>query len=154
MTCRQLPCPLPGENRTLKDGAGFKASSTEGKGLVKEYGGTVKKTFGKVLNGYSAELSAGEAARLAADPAVATVPDGANRRRPLPSEAAPDCPANGLQGQRAGWSTSAIHVLRSARSGVKSSAGPFAPLRSSAADTPTGSSLGTILRSHQVTPRR
>ncbi|MFD8718258.1 S8 family peptidase [Streptomyces sp. NPDC059629] len=58
---------------TLKNSAGFKASSTEGKGLVKEYGGTVRKTFGKVLNGYSAELSAGEAARLAADPAVATV---------------------------------------------------------------------------------
>ncbi|MFJ8491926.1 S8 family peptidase [Streptomyces sp. NPDC094038] len=58
---------------TLKNGAGFKASSTAGKGLVKEYGGTVKKTFGTVLNGYSARLSAAQAARLAADPAVAAV---------------------------------------------------------------------------------
>ena len=58
---------------TLKNSAGFKASSTEGKGLIKGYGGAVKKTFGKVLNGYSAKLSASQAARLAADPAVATV---------------------------------------------------------------------------------
>ncbi|MER7184050.1 S8 family peptidase [Streptomyces hyaluromycini] len=58
---------------TLKNSAGFKASSTEGRSLVKEYGGTVAKAFGKVLNGYSARLSAPQAARLAADPAVATV---------------------------------------------------------------------------------
>ncbi|MER7835948.1 S8 family peptidase [Streptomyces sp. NPDC096040] len=58
---------------TLKNGAGFKASSTEGKGLIKGYGGTVRKTFGKVLNGYSAKLSAAQAARLAADPSVAAV---------------------------------------------------------------------------------
>jgi subtilisin family serine protease len=58
---------------TLKQGAGFKASSTTGKDLIKEYGGTVKKTFGAALNGYTATLSATEARRLAADPAVATV---------------------------------------------------------------------------------
>ncbi|MBC2903325.1 S8 family peptidase [Streptomyces cupreus] len=58
---------------TLKKGAGLKASSSEGKGLIKEYGGSVKKTFGKVLNGYSATLSAAEARGLAADPAVASV---------------------------------------------------------------------------------
>ncbi|MFC9847161.1 S8 family peptidase [Streptomyces sp. NPDC060223] len=58
---------------TLKKTAGFKASSSEGKGLINEYGGTVKKTFGAALNGYTATLSAQEAARLAADPAVATV---------------------------------------------------------------------------------
>ncbi|MFF8969196.1 S8 family peptidase [Streptomyces sp. NPDC014995] len=58
---------------TLKQDAGFKASSTTGKGLIKEYGGTVKKTFGAALNGYTATLSAAEARRLAADPAVATV---------------------------------------------------------------------------------
>ncbi|MCT9076756.1 S8 family peptidase [Streptomyces fulvoviolaceus] len=59
---------------TLKKGsAGFKASSSAGKSLVKEYGGTVKKTFGTVLNGYTATLSATEAKRLAADPAVASV---------------------------------------------------------------------------------
>ncbi|MFG2781941.1 S8 family peptidase [Streptomyces prunicolor] len=58
---------------TLKKSAGLKASSAAGKGLVKEYGGTVTKTFGTVLNGYSASLSATEAKRLAADPAVAAV---------------------------------------------------------------------------------
>ena len=59
---------------TLKKGsAGFKASSSDGKNLVKEYGGTVRKTFGTVLNGYTATLSATEAKRLAADPAVASV---------------------------------------------------------------------------------
>jgi subtilisin family serine protease len=58
---------------TLKKSAGLKASSTAGKGLVKEYGGSVEKTFGKALNGYSATLSATEARRLAADPAVASV---------------------------------------------------------------------------------
>ncbi|WP_435284464.1 S8 family peptidase [Streptomyces koelreuteriae] len=58
---------------TLKKSAGLKASSAAGKGLVKEYGGTVQRTFGKALNGYSAALSATEAKRLAADPAVAAV---------------------------------------------------------------------------------
>ncbi|MFG2555151.1 S8 family peptidase [Streptomyces sp. NPDC048581] len=58
---------------TLKKSAGLKAASAAGKGVVEEYGGTVKKTFTKALNGYSATLSASEAKRLAADPAVASV---------------------------------------------------------------------------------
>ncbi|MEU9917571.1 S8 family peptidase [Streptomyces sp. NPDC051001] len=59
---------------TLKKGsAGFKSTSAAGKNLVKEYGGAVGKTFGTALNGYSATLSAAEAKRLAADPAVASV---------------------------------------------------------------------------------
>ncbi|MFB7500796.1 S8 family peptidase [Streptomyces sp. NPDC056161] len=58
---------------TLKTGTGIKAASNTGKDLVKEYGGTVRKTFGAALNGYSANLSADQAARLAADPAVASV---------------------------------------------------------------------------------
>ncbi|WP_020139359.1 S8 family peptidase [Streptomyces sp. 351MFTsu5.1] len=58
---------------TLKKNAGFKAASSEGKGLIKEYGGTVGKTFGSALNGYTAMLSATEAKRLAADPSVAAV---------------------------------------------------------------------------------
>ncbi|MFF9496023.1 S8 family peptidase [Streptomyces flaveolus] len=58
---------------TLRKDAGFKASSTTGKGLVEEYGGSVNRTFGSALNGYTATLSATEAKRLAADPAVATV---------------------------------------------------------------------------------
>ncbi|MFJ8635292.1 S8 family peptidase [Streptomyces sp. NPDC093568] len=58
---------------TLKKSAGLKASSAAGKDLVEEYGGTVRKTFTKALNGYTAALSAAEARRLAADPAVASV---------------------------------------------------------------------------------
>ncbi|WP_406214794.1 S8 family peptidase [Streptomyces canus] len=58
---------------TLKKHAGFTSSSSEGKGLIKEYGGTVRKTFGSALNGYTATLSATEAKRLAADPSVASV---------------------------------------------------------------------------------
>jgi subtilisin family serine protease len=58
---------------TLKKSVAFKAASTEGRGLIKEYGGSVNKTFGAALNGYTATLSAAEARRLAADPAVATV---------------------------------------------------------------------------------
>ncbi|MFG2741043.1 S8 family peptidase [Streptomyces sp. PAN_FS17] len=58
---------------TLKKNAGLNASSAAGRDLVEEYGGTVKKTFTKALNGYSAALSAAEARRLAADPAVASV---------------------------------------------------------------------------------
>ncbi|MFD7812698.1 S8 family peptidase [Streptomyces sp. NPDC059785] len=58
---------------TLEKNAGFRAASAAGKDLVEEYGGTVEKTFGAALNGYTAELSAAEARRLAADPAVAFV---------------------------------------------------------------------------------
>ncbi|WP_328882657.1 S8 family peptidase [Streptomyces sp. NBC_00299] len=58
---------------TLKKSAGLKASSAAGKDLVKEYGGSVRKTFTKALNGYTASLSATEARQLAADPAVASV---------------------------------------------------------------------------------
>ncbi|MEU5220373.1 S8 family peptidase [Streptomyces sp. NPDC020807] len=58
---------------TLKQGAGFKAASAKGRQLIAGYGGTVGKTFGSALNGYTAILGAAEARRLAADPAVASV---------------------------------------------------------------------------------
>ncbi|GGV48002.1 hypothetical protein GCM10010277_40960 [Streptomyces longisporoflavus] len=58
---------------TLKKDSGLKATSAKGKGLISEYGGSVHKTFKSALNGYTAKLSAAEARRLAADPAVATV---------------------------------------------------------------------------------
>ncbi|MYR47359.1 S8 family serine peptidase, partial [Streptomyces sp. SID5910] len=58
---------------TLRKDAGFKASSATGRELVEEYGGSVNKTFGSALNGYTATLSATEAGHLAADPAVAAV---------------------------------------------------------------------------------
>ncbi|MFJ2721913.1 S8 family peptidase [Streptomyces sp. NPDC087437] len=58
---------------TLKKNAGFTSASSQGKGLITKYGGSVKKTFGSALNGYTAHLSATEARRLAADPAIAAV---------------------------------------------------------------------------------
>ncbi|MFD7770998.1 S8 family peptidase [Streptomyces sp. NPDC059787] len=58
---------------TLKKAAGLKASSAAGRDLVEQYGGSVRKTFGSALNGYTAALSATAARRLAADPAVASV---------------------------------------------------------------------------------
>jgi subtilisin family serine protease len=58
---------------TLKPSARLKAASSAGKNLVKKYGGSVDKTFSAALNGYTATLSAAEARRLAADPAVAAV---------------------------------------------------------------------------------
>ncbi|WP_127360664.1 S8 family peptidase [Actinacidiphila soli] len=58
---------------TLKNSAGIKSASTQGKSLISGYGGTVKKTFRTALNGYSAKLTATEAKRLAADPSVAYV---------------------------------------------------------------------------------
>ncbi|MFE1383552.1 S8 family peptidase [Streptomyces sp. NPDC058740] len=58
---------------TLKQGAGFAAGSAKGRGLIAGYGGKVGKTFGAALNGYTAQLDAAAARRLAADPAVASV---------------------------------------------------------------------------------
>ncbi|WP_406065626.1 S8 family peptidase [Streptomyces sp. NBC_01077] len=58
---------------TLKQGAGFKAASAKGRNLIAGYGGTVRKTFGSAVNGYTATLGETAARRLAADPAVASV---------------------------------------------------------------------------------
>ncbi|MFF1378170.1 S8 family serine peptidase [Streptomyces sp. NPDC058308] len=58
---------------TLKTSSGLKATTDRGRNLIARYGGSVHKTFGSALNGYSVRLSAPEARRLAADPAVATV---------------------------------------------------------------------------------
>ncbi|MBW6437755.1 S8 family peptidase [Actinoplanes hulinensis] len=41
--------------------------------LTKRYGGNVTRVFGSAVEGYTAKLSAAQAARLAADPAVASV---------------------------------------------------------------------------------
>ncbi|MER5771714.1 S8 family peptidase [Streptomyces sp. NPDC001985] len=58
---------------TLKRTAGFQASEARGKQLIAGYGGQIKRTYTSALNGYAAALSATEARRLAADPAVASV---------------------------------------------------------------------------------
>ncbi|MFI8998073.1 S8 family peptidase [Streptomyces sp. NPDC053542] len=55
---------------TLKKAAGLKAASADGRRLISAHGGTVRHTYTAALNGYAAHLSAAEARRLAADPAV------------------------------------------------------------------------------------
>ncbi|MFD5752788.1 S8 family peptidase [Streptomyces sp. NPDC127033] len=55
---------------TLKESSGLKAASAAGRDVVAEYGGTVRRTYTAALNGYAATLSAAQARRLAADPAV------------------------------------------------------------------------------------
>ncbi|MFE3740930.1 S8 family peptidase [Streptomyces sp. NPDC059134] len=55
---------------TLKKSSGLKAASAPGREVVSEYGGTVERTYTAALNGYAATLSATQARRLAADPAV------------------------------------------------------------------------------------
>jgi subtilisin family serine protease len=58
---------------TLKSDVGFKATASQGKSLISEYGGTVKRTYTSALNGYAASLTSTEAKELAADPEVASV---------------------------------------------------------------------------------
>ncbi|WNI20531.1 S8 family peptidase [Streptomyces sp. ITFR-16] len=58
---------------TLKQSAGFTASAAQGRKVVTGHGGRITRTYTSALNGYAAELSATEAKRLAADPAVASV---------------------------------------------------------------------------------
>ncbi|MEW1691402.1 S8 family peptidase [Streptomyces sp. NPDC091265] len=58
---------------TLRSGAGFKATASQGRSLISRYGGTVKRTYTSALNGYATALTGAEARRLAADPAVASV---------------------------------------------------------------------------------
>ncbi|KQX77732.1 MULTISPECIES: S8 family peptidase [Streptomyces] len=58
---------------TLKQTAGFTASAAQGRKLISGYGGKVERTYTAALNGYAATLSSAGAARLAADPAVASV---------------------------------------------------------------------------------
>ncbi|MER7764443.1 S8 family peptidase [Streptomyces sp. NPDC097619] len=68
------PTAVPGSYIvTLKSGAGFSAASVQGKGLIAGHGGKVSKTFSHALNGYAAQLTAAQARKLAAHPAVASV---------------------------------------------------------------------------------
>jgi subtilisin family serine protease len=56
---------------TLKGGT--KAPTSAGKGIAEKYGARISHTYGSVLNGYAIRADAGQAARLAADPRVASV---------------------------------------------------------------------------------
>ncbi|MGS2591673.1 S8 family peptidase [Streptomyces hebeiensis] len=55
---------------TLKKNTGLKAASASGREVVSEYGAKIERTYTAALNGYAVRLSAAQAARLAADPAV------------------------------------------------------------------------------------
>nr|WP_309299450.1 S8 family peptidase [Streptomyces sp. A012304] len=57
----------------LKNSAGFKAESPEGRRLAAKYGATVEWTYDAALNGYAVRVSASGARSLAEDPAVAFV---------------------------------------------------------------------------------
>ncbi|MGW0931775.1 S8 family peptidase [Streptomyces sp. NPDC002644] len=50
-----------------------KANTAKGKGVAEKHGAEVEKTFRKAVNGYTIEATEAEAAKLAADPAVALV---------------------------------------------------------------------------------
>lgn len=56
---------------TLKEGT--QARSAAGKGLAEQYGAKISHTYGAVLNGYAVRAGGRQAARLAADPRVASV---------------------------------------------------------------------------------
>ncbi|NEE17482.1 S8 family peptidase [Streptomyces sp. SID7499] len=56
---------------TLKEGT--RARSAAGKGLAEKYGAKIGHTYGTVLNGYAVRAGGRQAARLAADPRVASV---------------------------------------------------------------------------------
>ncbi|WP_019358677.1 S8 family peptidase [Streptomyces sp. AA1529] len=53
-----------------KSAVSTKAAAAKGRSVISEHGGKVRRTFTRALNGYSAKMSASEAAELAADPAV------------------------------------------------------------------------------------
>lgn len=77
---------------TMKKSA-VKASSAEGKSVVKKYDGKVKRTFTSAINGYSAQMSQSDAKELAADPSVDKV--YANQKHSISGEQA-DPPSWGL----------------------------------------------------------
>ncbi|MEW2810095.1 S8 family peptidase [Streptomyces massasporeus] len=56
---------------TLKEGT--QARSAAGKGLAERYGARISHAYGTVLNGYAVRAGGRQAARLAADPRVASV---------------------------------------------------------------------------------
>jgi subtilisin family serine protease len=68
-----VPGAIPGSYIVSLDEDAAKAGSKEAKALAKEYGAEIKRTYKKALNGYAVELSAAEAKKFAADPAVESV---------------------------------------------------------------------------------
>ncbi|MEV7778281.1 S8 family serine peptidase [Kitasatospora sp. NPDC088351] len=68
------PTAVPGSYIViLKAASGIKAGSAQGRQVVARHGGQVRQTWDRAVNGYEAALTAEQARRLAADPAVAAV---------------------------------------------------------------------------------
>ncbi|MGH4034005.1 S8 family peptidase [Actinomycetota bacterium Odt1-20B] len=68
-----VPGAIPNSYIVTLDQDAAKARSAEGKALAKEYGAKIERTYDKALNGYAVELSAAQAKKFAADPAVDSV---------------------------------------------------------------------------------
>ncbi|QNE75166.1 S8 family serine peptidase [Streptomyces finlayi] len=67
------PGAISGSYIVTLDESAADADSASGKALAKEYGAKIKKTYSAALNGYAVELSAAQAKKFAADPAVESV---------------------------------------------------------------------------------
>lgn len=67
------PGTISGSYIVTLDDSAARAGSAQGKALAEEYGAKIKKTYRAALNGYSVELSAAQAKKFAADPAVKSV---------------------------------------------------------------------------------
>lgn len=67
------PGAIPGSYIVSLDEDAAKAGSKAGKALAEKYGAEIDRTYKKALNGYAVELSAAEAKKFAADPAVDSV---------------------------------------------------------------------------------
>ncbi|GGT08794.1 hypothetical protein GCM10010207_04180 [Streptomyces atratus] len=67
------PGTISGSYIVTLDEAAADAGSEQGRALAKEYGAKIKKTYHAALNGYAVELSAAQAKKFAADPAVESV---------------------------------------------------------------------------------
>ncbi|MEV0111699.1 S8 family peptidase [Streptomyces sp. NPDC050844] len=67
------PGTIAGSYIVSLDEDAAKADSKAGKALAKEYGADIKRTYKEALNGYAVELSAAQAKKFAADPAVESV---------------------------------------------------------------------------------
>ncbi|WP_329493405.1 S8 family peptidase [Kitasatospora herbaricolor] len=67
------PGTVPGSYLVLLHPQAARSAAGQGAALTAHYGGTVRRTFGSALHGFSAGLTERQARRLAADPAVVAV---------------------------------------------------------------------------------
>ncbi|MEU4263710.1 S8 family peptidase [Streptomyces argenteolus] len=67
------PGTISGSYIVTLDESAAEAGSAEGRALAAEYGAKIKKTYRAAVNGYAVELSAAQAKKFAADPAVESV---------------------------------------------------------------------------------